>query len=85
MNQEQLLVVADEIEVGIMRMYWEGLPEAMGALGLRIPVRLLHTGETASPLAPLHLCLPLSAAEPLLAELEKMIERLRQRENRQDH
>ena len=84
-NSKQLFLVADRIGIGTMRLYADGFPEAFGAISLRVPVRLLQPGETASPLAELHLCLPAEAAAQILDQLPTVLDRLRRNAARQDH
>ncbi|MDE0681088.1 MAG: hypothetical protein OXI11_12925 [Gammaproteobacteria bacterium] len=82
---KQLLLVSGRVGIGTMRLYAEGFPEALGAISLRVPIRLLQPGETASPPAELHLCLPAEAAEQILDQLPAVLDRLRRNAARQDH
>lgn len=85
MDEAQLLIAADRIGVGTMRLYSEEWPEPMGLLDVRIPVRLLPNDQSPSPLAQLRLGLPASLAEQLLEKIPPALERLRRKAALPDH
>lgn len=85
MDEDQLLIAADRIGVGTMRLYLESWPEPIGMLDVRVPVRLLQSEGRASPLGQLRLCLPPSLAEQLLEKIPPALERLHRKASQPDH